>query len=136
MASLKERIVKELISRKLLTPEQLEEATTIQRTNGGNLHAILVDKGFVKEHDLLAAISQGLGIPPITLSRMRLDPELKHLVPRDVALQYEVIPVSSIGGILTVAMADPLNIFALDTLSTLTGLSIRSLLTTPREIRE
>jgi len=136
MPSLKERVVNVLLSRQLVTKEQLEEALAIQRSRGGSLQRILVERGVIQEGDLLAAVSQGLGIPPISLAKMRLDPALKALIPRDLATQYEVVPVSCIGQTLTVAMADPLNIFALDTLTTMTGLSVNTLLTTSKDIRE
>ncbi|OGX39310.1 MAG: hypothetical protein A3C53_02155 [Omnitrophica WOR_2 bacterium RIFCSPHIGHO2_02_FULL_68_15] len=136
MATLKERIMDALLQRSLVTPDQLNEVLAVQRTKGGSLQEILVKRGLVKEDDLLAAVSQGLGIPPISLSRMRLDPSLKTLVPRDMAVQYQLIPVACIGQTLTVAMADPLNVFALDTIATLTGLHINPLLTTYKDIRD
>jgi len=136
MPSLKERIIDVLVSNKLLKPEQLEEAVKIQQTSGGSLQKILVERGYVKESDLLSAISQGLGIPPINLTRMKIDPSLKTLVPRDIAKQYQLMPVACIGQTLTVAMTDPLNVFALDTVTTMTGLTINPLLTSSKEIQE
>lgn len=136
MSSLKERILNVLLSRKVVQQEQLDQALAIQRQHGGSLQKILVEQGLVSEADLLAALSEGLGIPPISLARMKLDPNLKALISREMASQYQAIPVSCIGGTLTVAMADPLNIFALDTISTMTGLSINPLLTTLKDIRE
>jgi len=136
MPSLKERLIDALISKGVLKQEQLEEAVKIQQARGGSLQKILVQKGFVKESDLLSAISQGMGIPPISLGRMKIDPSLKALVPREIAKQYELVPVACIGQSLTVAMVDPLNVFALDTLTTLTGLSINPLLTNPKDIQE
>ena len=125
-----------LLQRDLVTPDELDQVLAVQRTKGGSLQEILVKRGLVKEEDLLAAVSQGLGIPPISLSRMKLDPSLKTLVSRDMAVQYQLIPVACIGQALTVAMADPLNVFALDTIAMLTGLHINPLLTTYKDIRE
>ncbi len=136
MASLKERIVTVLLSRKLVTEEQLEEVFAAQRVQGGSLQKLLIERGLVQEADLLAAISQGLGIPPISLGRLKVDPVLKGLISRDLAKEYEVLPVSCMGGTLTLAMADPLNVFAIDTLSTMTGLTINPLLTTAKEIHD
>ncbi|MCI0558504.1 MAG: Flp pilus assembly complex ATPase component TadA, partial [Nitrososphaera sp.] len=136
MASLKERIINALLSRKVILPEQLDDALAIQRTQGGSLQEILIQRGYVKEGDLMAAISQGIGIPPISLARMKLDSSLKALVSRELALQYQLIPVACIGQTLTVAMADPLNVFALDTIAVMTGLSVNPLLTTKKEIRD
>jgi len=137
MSSLKERISEVLISTKLLTPEQLAEAQKIQRaTSGLTLQKVLVENGFVKEADLMSVISQGLGIPPISLARMRLDPSLKALIPRDIAKEYHLVPVGCIGQILTVAMADPLNVFALDTITTMTGLTVNPLLATEKDVQQ
>ena len=136
MASLKERIIDALLSRNLVQPEQLEEVLSVQRTRGGSLQTILVERGLVSESDLLAAISQGIGIPPISLSRMKLDSGLKGLISREMALQYELVPVACIGQTLTIAMADPLNVFALDTIATMTGLSVNPLLATSKDIRD
>ena len=136
MASLRERIINVLLSRHLLRQEQVDEALAIQRVEGGTLQAVLIKRGFIQESDLLAAMSQGLGIPPISLARMRLDPNLKSLISRETALQYQLIPVACIGRTLTIAMADPLNIFATDLISTTTGLMINPLLATNKDIRE
>jgi len=136
MASLKERITDALLSRNLVTKEQLDEALAIQREKGGSLQKILVERDLVSERDLLSAMSQGLGIPPISLARLKIDPSLKGLISRDLAMQYQLIPVSCIGQTLTVAMADPLNVFALDTLTTFTGLTVNPLLTSVSEIHE
>ncbi len=136
MASLTERIVHGLLSRHLIRQDQLDEALALQRAQGGSLQKLLIERGFVKESDLLAAVSQGLGIPPISLSRMKLDPGLKRLIPRELATQYQVVPVACMGQTLTVAMADPLNVLALDTLATMTGLTVHPLLATAQDVRE
>ncbi len=136
MASLKERLIEVLLSRKLVAKAELDEVVAQQRAQGGSLQKLLVERKLVSESDLLAAMSQGLGIPPISLSRMRPDPTLKGLITRELATQYELVPISCMGQTLTVAMADPLNIFALDTLTTMTGLSVNALLSTSSDIRE
>ncbi|MBI3319429.1 MAG: Flp pilus assembly complex ATPase component TadA, partial [Candidatus Omnitrophica bacterium] len=136
MSSLKERLIDVLVSNRLLQPAQLDEALRIQQTQGGSLQKILVDRGFVNATDLLSAISQGLGIPPISLRRITLDPKLKTVIPRDVAKQHQLLPVSCIGQTLTIAMADPLNIFALETLTTMTGFSINPFLARAEEVED
>ena len=136
MASLKDRIIDVLVSTRLLKPEQLQEALKLQQARGGSLQKILVERGFVKERDLLAAVSQELNIPPISLSRLKIDPAVKTLISRDLATQYQVVPISRIGQTLTVAMADPLNIFALDNLTNATGLTVNPLLASTKDIQE
>jgi type IV pilus assembly protein PilB len=139
MASLKERIVNALLSRQLIRQEQLDEVLAIHQAEGGSLvtlKKLLVQRGLVTEGDFTAAMSQGLGVPPISLARLRLDPSLKALISRELAVQYQLIPVSCIGKTLTIAMADPLNVFALDTISTMTGLSVNPLLAAVSEVQE
>jgi len=125
-----------LVSNHLVEPEALQDALKAQREHGGSLQQILVRGGHVKESDILSVVSQGLGIPPISLARMKIDPSLKTLIPREMAKEYEIVPIACIGQTLTVAMADPLNVFALDTLTTMTGLHINPLLASSKDIRE
>jgi type IV pilus assembly protein PilB len=136
MASLKERIIHSLLSRHLIQQSQLDEALAVQRAQGGSLQQILVERGFVNEPDLLAAVSEGLGIPLITLSRLKLDPSLKGLVSREMASQYQLIPVACIGRTLTVAMVDPMNVFALDMLAATTGLTVNPLMASPKDLQD
>ncbi len=137
MASLKDRIVEVLLSRQLIRKEQLQEVLTAQQASGGgSLQKILIERGLVSEDDLVAAISQGLGVPSITLSRLKPDPQLKSLVSREFAMQHQLLPVSRMGQRLTVAMADPLNIFTIDNLAAMTGLSIQPLVATQKDIIE
>ena len=136
MPSFKERVIKALLSRQLLREDQLEEALAVQKAQGGSLQKVLIDRGLVSEENLMAAISQGLGIPPISLARLKLPPELKALIPRELAAQYQVVPVSCMGQTLTIAMADPLNVFALDTIASMTGLTLNPLLATPKDVRD
>ena len=136
MPSLKDRLMDVLVSTRLLSPAQCDEALRIHQATGGSLLKVLVERGFLNEPDLLSAMSEGLGIPAIKLARLTLDPNLKPLMPRDMAREYDVIPVARMGQSLTVAMADPLNVFALDTLKTMTGLTICPLLASSKEIQE
>jgi len=93
MASLKDRIIQVLVSRQLIKKDQLDEALAQQAAHGGSAQKILVERGLVKEEDLLAAVSQGLGIPLINLGRLKLDPNLRGLISRDMAKQYEIAKI-------------------------------------------
>ncbi len=136
MSSLKERLTEILIENKVLTEAQLKKALKIQKQKGGLVKDILVELGFVNEKDLMAALSQGLGIPPITLSRFRIDPEILKLVSRDIAKKYKIIPVSKVGNMLTVATADPLNVFVMDDLRAVTGLHVGTIIASQKEVQE
>ena len=105
-----------LIRQKLITREQLEEALSYQRNNGGRLGACLVTLGHTTEADITAILSRQYGIPSIDLTYFELDPEIIKLLARDVAYKYQVVPLSRVGSALSVAMADPNNVFVLDEL--------------------
>ncbi len=134
MASLKERLTEILINNKLLTQEQLEEALKVQSAKGGRLSDIIVSLKFIKENDLVMALSEGLGLPLIDLRRFKIDPEIVKLIPLEVSRHYQIIPISRMGKAITVAMADPLNIFAIDHVKVLTGYEINPIISSSQEI--
>ncbi|MDP3789152.1 MAG: ATPase, T2SS/T4P/T4SS family [Candidatus Omnitrophota bacterium] len=132
--SLKERLNKILLEKGLITAEKLKEALDIQREKGGKLSDILINNGFIDRKDLMVVLSEELGIPPINLARYKIDPSLIQLVPRKLAYRYKIIPISRMGNLLTIAMADPLNVFATDEIKSLTGFQIGILVTTDKDI--
>jgi type IV pilus assembly protein PilB len=134
MASLKERLTEILINNKLITQEQLNESLEAQRAKGGKLSDIIVFLKFVKENDLVLALSEGLGMPLIDLKRFKIDPEIVKIIPVDVSRHYQIIPISKMGDTITVAMADPLNIFAIDHVKSLTGYKINPIISSSQDI--
>ena len=134
--SLKNRLANALIKGKLLKEKDLKAALDIQRNSGGSLGKILVESGFISEKELMVAMSQQLNIPPIDLSKYKIDKSLSDLIPEKVAKQYLLIPISKIGKALTVAMADPLNLFAIDDLKMLTKYQIDLVIATENDVRD
>jgi len=131
---LKKHLADILLSYHLLDEEKLKKAIEIQKKEGGRLSSIVVKLGFVKESDLISCLSKELFIPSISLERYKIDPKLSSLIPKRIALHYQILPLSKIGNVLTVAMSDPLNIFAIDDLRILTGLEISPIVTTQEDI--
>ncbi len=136
MKSITERFFGVLTERQLLTPEQVAQVLDIQKKEGGKLSQILVEKRFLAEKDLVCALSDHLSIPFIDLFKVQIDPSVIALVPKDVAYFYQLIPVSSFANSLTVAMTDPLNVFALDDLKILLGLKINPVVCTAKSLGE
>ena len=134
--SLKEKLIDILINGKLITREQLTAALDMQKNIGGSLGKILVWQGYISQKDIVIAMSQQLNIPPINLSKYQIDKALIELIPERIVKQYLIMPVSRIGDVLTVAMADPLNIFAIDDIKTLTNYHIQPILATENDIKE
>ena len=136
MISLKERITEILIHNKLITREQLDKALEEQKKKGGRLSDIIVALKFAKEGELISALSEGLGLPLIDLKRFKIDPEFVKIVSYSTAHHYQIIPVSKMGDTVTLAMADPLNIFAIDYVQNLTGFKINSVIASATDVRE
>lgn len=134
MVSLKDRLTEILINNKLLTQEQLDKAIEVQAQKGGRLSDIIVDLKFIKESELLSTLSQGLGFPPIDLKRFKIDYEIVKFIPSDIARHYQIIPISKMGDTITLAMADPLNIFAIDHVASLTGYKINPIIAPSQDI--
>ncbi|NQT95313.1 MAG: Flp pilus assembly complex ATPase component TadA [Candidatus Omnitrophica bacterium] len=132
----REKLVEALKESKLITEEQLKQVLAIHKKEGGNLANIIVKEGLVKEQDLIVLLSSSLNLPVLSLSRFKIDPELIKLIPEKLAKQYRLIPVSAMGNNLTVCMADPLNIFAIDDIKALTSYNIEPVISTEKEIAE
>ncbi|MDD5495476.1 MAG: ATPase, T2SS/T4P/T4SS family [Candidatus Omnitrophica bacterium] len=136
IATLRERLTKILIEKKLVKEKDLSNALAAQKERGGSLSDILVGMGLVSKGDLMITLSQELGIPPINLSRCKVDPQVIKLIPKKTAKHYNILPISKMGGTLTVAVSDPLNILAIDDIKTLTGFKINLAITTDKDIRD
>lgn len=134
MATFQDRLIEIMINQKMLTPEKLQEALTIQKKKSIPLREVLLKEGFVEEAKLVSVLSGSLYIPTLNLSHYRIDPSLVAIVPQRLARQYRLIPISRIADTLTVAMADPLNIFALDDLRFITGLKIDPVIALEKDI--
>ena len=133
---LKEKLTKILIDKKLIKQEDLEKALSVQREKGGSLSDMLVDMGYISRNDLMVVLSNELGIPPINLARYKIDPSVIKLIPKKTAKGYKIMPISKIGNTLVVAMVDPMNIFTIDDIKTLTGFDLSPVITTDKDIKE
>src|ERR671934_1868567 len=118
------RIGELLLKEKLITPEQLQQALTQQKANGGKLGFNLVKMGFVKDDQITALLSKQYGVPSINLAQFKLDPTIIKLVPNETARKYQIIPLSRSGSTLTIAMTDPTNVFAMDDIKFMTGYAV------------
>ena len=134
--SLKDQLIDILTENKIITAQQLDSALQIQKQKGGRLSNILISLKLVNEKDLMLALSKSLHIPPINLAKLNIKPEVIKAIPEHVARHYQLIPISKIGDNLTVAVSDPLNIFALDDVHALTNYKIKSVLSTEEDIKE
>jgi type IV pilus assembly protein PilB len=135
MKSFGERITDTLIADGLLTQEQLGEVIELQKKQGGRLLKLLLDKQFVTEQDMMVSMGRCLGVAPITLAKMHVPQDIVDLIPKDLAQTYKMVAVARLGKRLFVAMADPLNVLALDDLRRVrANLQIIPLISTERAV--
>src|SRR5258708_10792808 len=109
-----ERIADALVEDGLLNPKQVEELLDQQKREGTRLLKLLLEKAYVSEQDMSISMGRVLNVPPINLTRITIPLEVADLLPREVANSYKVIPVSRLENKLFLAMADPLNVLAVD----------------------
>src|SRR5512144_238972 len=113
-----------LLKEKRITPAQLQEALSYQKTNGGKLGYNLVKLGFVKDEEITSLLSKQYGVPSINLAQFEIDPGVIKLIPADTAQKYQIVPLSRAGATLTIAMTDPTNVFAMDDIKFMTGYNV------------
>lgn len=136
MSSLKERLLQILIRDNTIKKEDLDRALEEQKKSGGELSKVLVSLNMISEEGLTHLLSEGLGMPPIDIARLKIDPAVVKIIPRDIAVKYQIIPISRMGDNLTLAMADPLNIFVIDNVKALTGLNITPIIARSTQIQQ
>ena len=129
-----ERIADVLIEDGLLLPSQLEEVMGIQKQQGGRIVKILTSKGYVTEQDMVISIGRCLDVPPINLPKVHPNEEVASLIPKEIARAYKLAPVCKLAQKLFVAMADPMNVLALDDLRQRTKLEIVPMIATEKAI--
>ena len=124
-----------LVKASLITEEQLRKALQQQDASGGKLGSNLVKLGYVSEDDITSFLSRQYGVPSINLSHFEIDSAVIKLVPSELAQKHQVIPLSRTGSVLTVAMADPSNIFAIDDIKFMTGFNVETVVASETSIK-
>src|SRR6516225_4474114 len=124
----------QLIHAGLLLEVQLELAKREQQRHGGRLGPILVQLGFIRPEALAEFLARQAGTEAVNLNRVSVDQSVLSLVPHEVAKRHVSMPVSRRNGTLTVALADPFDVIAVDTLRQVTGLGIEIVTAPERDI--
>ncbi len=113
-----------LLKENLVSPQQLQEALNHQKMSGGKLGKAFVSLGFVKDEQITTLLSRQYGVPSINLDHFEVDPAIIKIIPAETARKYQVLPLSRSGATLTIAMADPTNVFAMDDIKFMTGYNV------------
>ena len=129
-----QRLGEILLERQKIEPEELERALELQRERGDKLGKILVDMGLIAQRDVLAALSDQLGIPLVTVDGPpAAAPEIEGLSERFLR-QCRAYPVALADSTLTLAMADPLDFETVAAVRAYSGFQIQTALAAEQEI--
>jgi type IV pilus assembly protein PilB len=133
-----DRIGELLLEEGLISRDALKAALERQQAEGGRIGYHLVQLGAVTEEDLVQLLSEQYGIPAIDLRSLykHVERDLLALIPESIARRYHIFPVHKTGNILTLAMADPTNVVALDDIRFRTGCDIEPVLASEFALRE
>ncbi|MBL7070669.1 MAG: hypothetical protein ISS26_00645 [Candidatus Omnitrophica bacterium] len=123
-----------LLEKGILKKDQLDKALKIQKQKSGLLGTILVGLGYVTEEQIAQAITIQYGFPYLPLQSYEVDPALIKIIPENVARQYCLIVVDKIGNTMTIAMANPLNLQAVEDIELMSGCKVQAFVSTMTDI--
>jgi type IV pilus assembly protein PilB len=134
--SFAERIADALVEDGLLSASQIEELLERQKKEGARLIKLLIDKDrqYVSPDDLAVSMGRVLNVSPVNLPHITIEPEVVELVPHDMARNHKVMPVCRLENKLFLAMADPLNVLAIDDVRRITKLEVTPLIASEKAI--
>ena len=125
-----------LVGKGLITAEQLSKFLRSQRETSKPLGQLLLEEEIITRDELTAVISEQLGIPHIWLRKGLVDPRIVHILPKEKALHFEVIPMFRVNNVLTLATSDPHAFFVFDEVSKITNLEVQPVLCRKDDIIE
>ncbi len=113
-----------------ITQKQLEQALDYQKQNKGKrIGAVLIELGAITERQMLQALAQRLHLKLIDISTVTINIEAVGLIPQQLAEKYDMLAIDREDNVLTVAVNDPMNLYAIEDIRQLTGLQLQLLLT-------
>jgi hypothetical protein len=130
------RYAKIFLESNLITEDQVKEAIARQSSSGGTLSSNLVRLGHLTEEQVARFLAQQYSVPFIDLADQNIHPSVINLVPAEIAQKHKVIPVKRKENVLTLAMADPGNMFAFDDIRFLSGLHAEPVVATETSIKD
>ena len=132
---MRDRIAQKLLESSLISQDQLARALESQQSGGGTLSYNLVKTGAISEMAFAEFMGQVYNVPAVDLDMVPIEPSAVDLIPSDVATKFQVVPLKREGRTLTVAMANPDNIFAIDDIKFITGFDVRPVVATETAIK-
>src|SRR5579884_752575 len=129
------RLAQRLVEKGYIAEADLPRVVEVQKASPAKpLHEILIENNFAKEDQVLSALAEEFGMDLVDLSQVKVEPETLQHMPLKLVHRRSLMPLTRENGTLVVAVGNPFDVYALDELQTLTGLQVRPVLASPREI--
>jgi type II secretion system protein E len=129
------QLLQELIRKGILHESDLAQLSTAQGAAPEKpIHLLLIEKGLVKEEDIMPLLAEEFGMDLVDLNQTEINPDILKSIPSKLVHRRLLMPLSRDNGTLTVATGDPFDVYSLDELQTMTGLIVRPVLASPKEI--
>ncbi|MEJ2167173.1 MAG: ATPase, T2SS/T4P/T4SS family [Desulfobacterales bacterium] len=125
-----------LVNENRISPQRLAEVLGLQKETGRPLGQILIDEGILTQEELTHLLGEQLGIPHLWLRKGLVDPRIVHILPKEKALHFQVIPMFVVNSVVTLATADPNAIFVFDEVAKITGMRVQPVLCRADDIIE
>ena len=125
-----------LVTNKLLTEDQLQNALLTQKKEGGRFGKILTRMGLLDEVQIAKFFSQHWGVPSVDLNKIEIDSLVVKLIPSDMVRKHLVLPIKRLGTTVSLAMVDPTDVFAIEDIKFITGYNVEPIIATESALLE
>jgi type IV pilus assembly protein PilB len=124
-----------LVAQGVISPSQLHDALREHRRSKERLGSVLTRRGYVSEEQLVEILSKEHGLPSASIDEYTITADILALVPVHIARRYDVLPLGRVDNGLTLAMADPTNVVAMDEIAAMTRLAVLPVVAASKAIR-
>ncbi len=125
-----------LVQKGKMEPEDLVRLLRLQKESGKPLGQLLLDEGILTKDELSKALGEQMGIPHVWLRKGMVDPKVVHVLPKDKALHYNVLPMFLVNGVVTLATSDPYGFYIFDEVRKITNLEVQPVICRSEDILE
>ena len=132
----KDKIADQLLEAGLIDESSLAKGRELQKKEGGSFGQALVKIGVIDETTFAEFVGKIYNLPVLSLEKTDIELECIDMIPADVARKFQVLPITRAGRVLTVAMSNPSNIFAIDDIKFITGLDVQPAVAGERAIKK
>jgi type IV pilus assembly protein PilB len=125
-----------IVEKGKISPERMNALLTEQKECGKPLGQVLLDEGIISNEELVNILAEQIGIPHIHLRKGLVDPGIVHVLPKEKALHFQVIPMFRVNNVLTLATADPYAYVVFDEVQKITNLEVKPVICRASDIKE